>query len=53
MPIVIAAGGTGGHIIPAIAVAEAVRRKQAGAEVVFIGVGKKIEELIVLKKRKS
>jgi len=32
---VIAAGGTGGHIIPGIALADEIRAQKAGAEVVF------------------
>ena len=46
MRIIIAAGGTGGHIIPAIAVADALKNK-FGAEVIFIGVGKELEHKLI------
>src|SRR4051812_50035561 len=35
MKIVIAAGGTAGHVVPAIAIADALRAE--GADVVFVG----------------
>jgi UDP-N-acetylglucosamine--N-acetylmuramyl-(pentapeptide) pyrophosphoryl-undecaprenol N-acetylglucosamine transferase len=44
---VFAAGGTGGHIFPAIAVADELRRKNKNAEIVFIGAKGRIEEKIV------
>src|SRR6188768_4315188 len=42
--IVIAAGGTAGHVVPAIAVADALRAE--GAEVVFVG-GERAEAELV------
>ena len=36
--MVIAAGGTGGHVMPALAVADALRAR--GAEVAFVGPGR-------------
>lgn len=44
--LVLAAGGTGGHLFPGIAVAEAVRR-EAGAEVLFIGTANGLEKDVV------
>jgi UDP-N-acetylglucosamine--N-acetylmuramyl-(pentapeptide) pyrophosphoryl-undecaprenol N-acetylglucosamine transferase len=44
---VIAAGGTGGHIIPGIALAEEIRAQKAGAEVVFVGTAQGLEGKIV------
>lgn len=44
-----AGGGTGGHLFPALALAEEFRRRDAGAEVTFIGGKGGIEEKIVPK----
>jgi UDP-N-acetylglucosamine--N-acetylmuramyl-(pentapeptide) pyrophosphoryl-undecaprenol N-acetylglucosamine transferase len=45
--IVIAAGGTGGHIYPGLALAEAITEMHAGARVEFVGTSKGLEgELI-------
>ena len=41
--IIIAGGGTGGHIFPAIAVANALRRIDPSIEVLFIGAKGKME----------
>src|SRR5260221_4068985 len=46
MRIVIAGGGTGGHVIPALAIAQQLK-KQLGAEVVFIGTARGIETRLV------
>lgn len=35
--IILTTGGTGGHIFPALAVAEAIRRQHPDAEILFIG----------------
>ena len=35
--IVLTTGGTGGHIFPALAVAEEIRRRNADAEILFVG----------------
>jgi len=43
MKIIIAGGGTGGHIFPAVAIANAVQRLYAGTEVLFIGALGKME----------
>jgi UDP-N-acetylglucosamine--N-acetylmuramyl-(pentapeptide) pyrophosphoryl-undecaprenol N-acetylglucosamine transferase len=37
--LIVTTGGTGGHIFPALAVAEAVARLEPGAEVLFMGGG--------------
>lgn len=44
---VIAAGGTGGHILPGIALADEIRAQKSGASVVFIGTGQGLESKIV------
>jgi UDP-N-acetylglucosamine--N-acetylmuramyl-(pentapeptide) pyrophosphoryl-undecaprenol N-acetylglucosamine transferase len=41
--IIIAGGGTGGHIFPAIAIANAIRQLQPQAEILFIGAKGKME----------
>jgi UDP-N-acetylglucosamine--N-acetylmuramyl-(pentapeptide) pyrophosphoryl-undecaprenol N-acetylglucosamine transferase len=42
--IVIAGGGTGGHLFPGIAIAEEFIRREKGWEVIFIGTGKDLEK---------
>ena len=37
MKFLLAGGGTGGHLFPGIAIAEALRRRKAGAEICFVG----------------
>jgi UDP-N-acetylglucosamine--N-acetylmuramyl-(pentapeptide) pyrophosphoryl-undecaprenol N-acetylglucosamine transferase len=41
--IVIAGGGTGGHIFPAIAIANALRRQAPSTEILFVGAKGKME----------
>jgi UDP-N-acetylglucosamine--N-acetylmuramyl-(pentapeptide) pyrophosphoryl-undecaprenol N-acetylglucosamine transferase len=41
--IIIAGGGTGGHIFPAIAVAQAIQRLQPDATILFVGAQGKME----------
>lgn len=41
--IIIAGGGTGGHIFPAIAIANALKRKDATLEILFVGAKGKME----------
>jgi UDP-N-acetylglucosamine--N-acetylmuramyl-(pentapeptide) pyrophosphoryl-undecaprenol N-acetylglucosamine transferase len=43
MRIIIAGGGTGGHIFPAVAIAHAVQRMKPGTEVLFVGAKGKME----------
>jgi len=45
--IVIAGGGTGGHLFPGIALAEEFARRKEGWEVIFIGTGKGLERQIL------
>ena len=44
---VIAAGGTGGHILPGIALADEIRAQKSGASVVFVGTANGLETKIV------
>ena len=41
--IIIAGGGTGGHIFPAIAIANAIKREQPDCDILFIGAKGKME----------
>ncbi len=43
MKLVISGGGTGGHIFPAIAIADALRRRCPDAEILFIGAQGRME----------
>lgn len=41
--IIISGGGTGGHIYPAIAIANAIKERQSNAEILFVGANGKME----------
>jgi UDP-N-acetylglucosamine--N-acetylmuramyl-(pentapeptide) pyrophosphoryl-undecaprenol N-acetylglucosamine transferase len=47
LKLLIAGGGTGGHLFPGIAVAEAFRRRIPGARVLFVGAGRPLEKEIL------
>jgi UDP-N-acetylglucosamine--N-acetylmuramyl-(pentapeptide) pyrophosphoryl-undecaprenol N-acetylglucosamine transferase len=47
MRILIAGGGTGGHLFPALAVAEAFREKDPGSRIIFVGSRKGMESRFV------
>ncbi|HEX6127066.1 MAG TPA: undecaprenyldiphospho-muramoylpentapeptide beta-N-acetylglucosaminyltransferase [Pyrinomonadaceae bacterium] len=47
MKVLIAAGGTGGHIYPGIAVAKALKRRDETSEVLFVGTARGLETRIV------
>lgn len=47
MKVLIAAGGTGGHIYPGIAVAKEILRRDAKSEVLFVGTARGLETKIV------
>lgn len=47
MRVLIAAGGTGGHIYPGIAVANEIRRRQPEADVRFVGTARGLENKLV------
>jgi len=44
---VVAAGGTGGHILPGVAIAQEIVAQKAGASVVFVGTAQGLEGKIV------
>src|SRR5678815_439534 len=41
--IIIAGGGTGGHIFPAIAIANAIKKIEQGIEILFVGAKGRME----------
>ena len=43
MKMIISGGGTGGHIFPAISIANAVKAKRPDAEILFIGAEGRME----------
>ena len=47
MKVLIAAGGTGGHIYPGIAVAKEILRRDEKSEIVFVGTARGLETKIV------
>lgn len=46
MKLLITAGGTGGHIMPAMAIVEALRDKDPASEILFVGTSRGMEEKI-------
>ena len=49
MKVIIAGGGTGGHLFPGIAVAREIQRRYAGSKILFVGAQQGIETKIVPK----
>lgn len=47
MKVLFAAGGTGGHIFPAIAVAKELQKRHENAEILFVGTARGLETRIV------
>ncbi|HSU25107.1 MAG TPA: glycosyltransferase, partial [Pyrinomonadaceae bacterium] len=47
MKVMLAAGGTGGHIYPGIAVANEIMRREPTSEVLFVGTSRGLESRIV------
>ncbi len=47
MRVILSGGGTGGHIYPAISIANKIRKKHPNAEILFIGTEKGMESNIV------
>lgn len=45
--IIIAGGGTGGHIYPALAIAEGIKRRHSGAGLLYVGTSRGLESEIV------
>jgi len=49
MKVLIAAGGTGGHINPGIAIANKIKKEEKDAQILFVGTNKGIEKDLVPK----
>ncbi|MAZ01008.1 MAG: undecaprenyldiphospho-muramoylpentapeptide beta-N-acetylglucosaminyltransferase [Flavobacteriales bacterium] len=47
MKIIISGGGTGGHLFPALALADALSKEYSGCEIIFVGAKNKMEMEIV------
>jgi UDP-N-acetylglucosamine--N-acetylmuramyl-(pentapeptide) pyrophosphoryl-undecaprenol N-acetylglucosamine transferase len=47
LTVVMAAGGTGGHLIPAIVVADEISNLEPEAKIIFLGTGKELEKKIL------
>ena len=47
MRVIISAAGTGGHINPGIAIANKIREKNKGSEIIFIGTNRGLENDLV------
>lgn len=50
MKVIVAAGGTGGHIYPALAIIERIKKENKDCEVLYIGTTDRMEKDIVPKK---
>lgn len=44
MKVVISAGGTGGHIYPALAIIDKIRKKEPNSEFLYIGTTNRMEK---------
>ena len=49
MKVIISAGGTGGHIYPALAIAKKIKEKDSKSEILYIGTSNRMEKDIVPK----
>ena len=47
MKIVISAGGTGGHIYPALAIMEKIKKEDKNTEVLYIGTYNRMESELI------
>ena len=47
MKVIISAGGTGGHIYPALAIARKIMEKEYDSEILYIGTHNRMEKDIV------
>ena len=49
MRVIISAGGTGGHIYPALSIINKIKEKDASSEILYIGTTNRMEKDIVPK----
>ena len=49
MKVIISGGGTGGHIYPALSIADALKRKYKGTQILYIGTNNGLESSLVPK----
>ncbi len=49
MRVIISAGGTGGHIYPALAIISKIKEKEPNSEILYIGTHNRMEKDIVPK----
>ncbi len=49
MKVIMTCGGTGGHIYPAIAIANKIKEENPQAEIIFIGTGRPLEKKVIPK----
>ena len=47
MRVIMTGGGTGGHIFPAIAIADEIMKRESSSHILFIGAKGKMEEKVV------
>ena len=47
MKVIVVAGGTGGHIYPAIAIINKIREKEPESEILYIGTSDRMEKDII------
>src|SRR5262249_23035256 len=47
LSVIIAGGGTGGHIYPGVAIAQEFKRRDADAQILFVGTARGLETKII------
>ena len=50
MRVIMTGGGTGGHIYPAIAIADEIKRRDPKAKILFVGAERGLEKTLVPKR---
>ena len=53
MRVIISAGGTGGHIYPALAIIDKIKEKEPNSEFLYIGTHNRMEKDIIPKYNKN